>query len=238
MVISCNVPSFNNLTPDQKIKKIEKYLNELNDQLHIVLNNLELDNFTLQTQNAINISEETKNLIENDLEASIEAIKNRIIKTADEINSTIQSEISVMSGQVEYISGQFGTFTEDYFKESVENALNKTDTYTTIKNLNGYITTSQSYIKTGNISADIGSAEDKIGIVIGDAITGDNQSSNMKVVIVGDRMSFYEGTNEVAYISGKELVINKVKINEYIYFGSYKIDVINGIAFRWEVQDG
>ena len=235
MVISCNVPSFNNLTPDQKIKKIEKYLNELNDQLHIVLNNLELDNFTLQTQNAINISEETKNLIENDLEASIEAIKNRIIKTADEINSTLESEISVMSGQVEYISGQFGTLTDDYFKERVENALNTTDTYTTIRNLNGYITTSQSYIKTGNISADIGSTEDKVGIVIGDAITGDNQSSNMKVVIVGDRMSFYEGTNEVAYISGKELVINKVKIQQYIYFGSYRIDVIDGIAFRWEV---
>lgn len=233
MVISCNVPSFNNLTPDQKIKKIEKYLNELNDQLHIVLNNLELDNFTLQTQNAINISEETKNLIENDLEASIEAIKNRIIKTADEINSTIQSEISTLSGQIQYNS-EYGTLTDEYFRQRVENAINTTEIFEKISEIDGYIEDRQSYIRTGDISADIGSSVAKFGIVIGETTIGDNQSSNMKVVIVGDRMSFYEGTNEVAYISGKELVINKVKIQQYIYFGKYRIDVIDGIAFRWE----
>ena len=47
-------------------------------------------------------------------------------------------------------------------------------------------------------------------------------------------MSFYENGYEIAYMSGKELVINRAKIAEYIYLGGYRIGVLNGIEFKWE----
>ena len=78
MVINCNVPSFQNLSTDQKLKKMERYLYDLNDQLRVILNNLELDNFTLETREAVGLSQQTKEAIQTDFNA----LKQAIIKTA------------------------------------------------------------------------------------------------------------------------------------------------------------
>jgi hypothetical protein len=47
-------------------------------------------------------------------------------------------------------------------------------------------------------------------------------------------VSFWENSVKVAYITGKELCITQARIKLYIYFGGYKINVTNGIAYDWE----
>lgn len=228
MVINCNVPSFNNLTQEQKLKKMEQYLYELNDELRVILNNLELDNFTVETQDAINLSSDTKELIEKDITSSVEKLKQSILKTADEITQQLETTTTTLQGSITAVSNQLGQYTDDYFKTKVENALSTTETYQTITEINGQLQTSAAYIKTGNISDEIGTGT-HYGIVIGDL-----GNSGLKVAIESGKMSFYENGKEIAYITGEELVISKVKIQDYIYFGHYRIEMINGITFTWE----
>ena len=217
------------MTTEQKLKRMEKYLYELNDQLHVVLNNLELDNFTVEAQDSINISAEVKETVTKDLTDDIESLKQAIIKTAEEINLDLETRTSELTGSLEVLSNQYGTYNEEYFRQTVENALSTTELFVKTTDYNDQVQSTAAYIVTGEISEQTGQNGDHYGIVIGEV--GGN---GLKVAIESGKMSFYEGTKEVAYISGEELVINKVKIEEYIYFGKYRIEVVNGIAFNWE----
>ena len=235
MVINCNVPSFQNLSTDQKLKKMERYLYDLNDQLRVILNNLELDNFTLETREAVGLSQQTKEAIQTDFNA----LKQAIIKTAREISSNIETITEDMEGHFSAISDQFGQYEGDYFKEKVENALGETTFYQQVETINGIVNATSGYIRTGNITGELNTTDGNThyGIVIcsaldasGNAASGDS----LKVAIESGKMSFYEHGYEVAYMSGTELVINRAKIAEYIYLGGYRIGVLNGIEFKWE----
>jgi hypothetical protein len=232
MVINVSVPSMNGLDESTKIKHIEKYLYELNDQLRYILSNLEIDNFSVETADALNISTQAKRRAEKDFKKEIDSVRQKIKKTAEEVEAQIETVRTEMQGQATYVSSQFGTIEETYIKQNDENALGETTLYKTVANINGYVTSSMNYIRTGLLDEDPLNGE--YGVEIGD-IAG--HSGGLKLRLVKNRVGFYENGAEVAYINNKELCITQARIKLYIFFGGYKANVTNGIAFDWDGDD-
>lgn len=229
MVINCNVPALNGLDDSQKLIKMEKYLWELNDQLRFILSNLEVDNFTPETREQLKLTSQGRQELENSVQQSINTVKQKIINTAQSITADIESVRETMTGQYEAISAQFGTYTADFFRETTKDALSTIEEFKQIENINGYYVNSQGYIKTGNI----GENEDGTaiyGVEIGDVISEDGTKlrlSNNKIVCT-------ERGTEIWSIKNKAIEIPRAIISEYIYFGGYRIEVTNGIEFKWE----
>ena len=228
MVINVNVPSLNGMDDRTKIKHIEKYLYELNDQLRFVLSNLEIDNFSIETADALTVTEEAKVRAEQDLKKEIESVRQKIKKTAQDIDIQMQEIHTELKGNAKYVDSLYGTLEEEYLKITDENALSKTEIYQTVSKLNGEVTTSQNYIKTGLL--DEGADGGIYGVEIGDFGEG---AEALKLRLVKNKISFIEGDVTVAYISGTEIVISRAKIKEYIWLGGYIIEVYDGISFDW-----
>lgn len=228
MVINCNVPVLNGLDDSTKLIKMEKYLWELNDQLRFILSNLEIDNFSVETQNSLGISETEKSKAETQVLETIDSLRQKIVNTANHIESDIQTIRDTMEGQYKAISDQFGTYTADYFRETTKNALYSIDEFKQIETINGYYVESQGYVKTGNIGSD---GENVLyGIEIGDV----QNMNGTKLQLCNNKISCFENGVKIWGIANREIEIARAKIGEYIYFGGYRVEVTNGIEFKWE----
>ncbi len=225
MVINCSVPSFNNLSEAERLDKIQRYLYDLDDQLRFVLSNLDADNFSIETQKNLQITEAEKLKIENHMKEQVSNLKQRIIATAHSIESEMETVKEQMNGMYSAIS-DFGTYRADYVKDVIENAAGELTLYQKIEDVNGIVETINAYIKTGELDA----AENIYGIEIGETLA----DAGFKLRLVKDKISFLENNYEVAYISGHEIIIDQARIKQYIYFGGFRLDVINGMAVVWE----
>lgn len=229
MVINISVPSMNGMDDKAKIKHIEKYLYDLNDQLRFILGNLEIDNFSVETKDALNVSAEAKKKAKKDFANELEKIRHQIKQTATEIDAQIDVIRTEMKDNASYTSEMFGKVEETYLKINDESALGETTLYKTVSNINGYVTSSMNYIKTGLLDAD--PLTGSYGVEIGDV---NDNGEGLKLRLIKNRVGFYENGIEVAYVNNKELCIAQARIKLYIFFGGYKINVTNGIAFDWE----
>ncbi len=83
------------------------------------------------------------------------------------------------------------------------------------------------YIRRGKLS------EDVYGIEIG------RSDSGIKARFTNDRLSFYQGASEVAYISGSNLYITRAQVLDYLKIGNstdgyFTFDISsNGLEVRW-----
>ncbi|MBE6795854.1 MAG: hypothetical protein E7533_04650 [Ruminococcaceae bacterium] len=83
------------------------------------------------------------------------------------------------------------------------------------------------YIRRGKLS------EDVFGIEIG------RSDSGIKARFTNDRLSFYQGASEVAYISGSNLYITRAQVLDYLKIGNstdgfFTFDITsNGLEVRW-----
>lgn len=93
--------------------------------------------------------------------------------------------------------------------------------------INGYIDETSAYIRRGELETDV------YGIEIG------RSDSNIKTRFLNDRISFYQGSVEVAYISDNNLYILRAEILDYLKIGNstdgyFTFDVSsNGLEVRW-----
>lgn len=229
MVINCNVPVLNGLDDSTKLVKMEKYLWELNDQLRFILSNLEVDNFSVETQTALGISEKEKSEAEQQVQQTIESLKQKIINTSQSIESDINTIKETMTGYYQAISAQFGTYTAEFFRDTTKNALATIEEFKQIETINGYYVESQGYVKTGNIGTNTD------GTAIYGIEIGDIQNANgTKLQLCNNRITCFENGTEIWHIANREIEIARAIIGEYIYFGGYRVEVTNGIEFKWE----
>ncbi len=94
-------------------------------------------------------------------------------------------------------------------------------------NLSEYMLESNAYIRRGELETGV------YGIEIG------RSDSNIKTRFLNDRISFYQGEVEVAYISNNSLYITRAEILDYLKLGNstdgyFTFDVSqNGLELRW-----
>lgn len=184
-------------------------------------------------QNAQDISliSENAQSVATDLENFKESSRGEMIVQANAIMSRVEKEFQSNTQAEELesrISSQI-TQTENVINENFNKELvNISDDVSTVGGkVNELISDLDVYIRRGELETDV------FGIEIG------RSDSNIKARFTNDRLSFYQGASEVAYVSGSSLYITNADILDYLRIGNstngyFLFDTTsNGLEVRW-----
>ena len=161
-------------------------------------------------------------------------------KKSNNAQFTVQAEeILSQVGNVFSTKTELGEVEEQLYSQISQTAENVTETFSQsitevqedISSVGGEVRELASsldvYIRRGELE------EGVYGIEIG------RSDSNIKARFTNDRLSFYQGTSEVAYISGSNLYITRAEILDYLKIGNstdgyFTFDVSeNGLEVMW-----
>lgn len=248
MAFNLNPPLSMDGQPTQKqLMYMYSYLYQVSEQLNVALNQLTIDNFSAETKQTIGadgVSDTTKQ----EIDASYNNLKTMIIKTAD----TVRSEMDVIRTTLEssYMAkSDFGTYTENMALVIEEMASGITENYSFIStveananaignDLETYKTETNAYIRRGIVYYE--GTTPIYGIAIGqDLVTSEVEGEtvieqrNFRSVFTAQKLSFYQDSVEVAYVSNNKLYIPNAEITGKLTMGNFTIDTVNGYTIKW-----
>lgn len=169
--------------------------------------------------------------LDDDLQEFKEQQKSEFIVQADNIMSKVENTFTLKEETAE-LESRVGS-------QIVQSATDITENYTSIiartqedlSTVGGsfaeFVSELDVYIRRGELESGV------YGIEIG------RSDSNIKARFTNDRLSFYQGIAEVAYISGSSLYINNAQILDYLKLGNdsqgyFVFDTTkNGLEVRW-----
>ena len=185
-----------------------------------------------QTSESIKLGAENAESIQSELSeykktqaADLEVLQDSIITQVSETFAS-KEEISEIEEAVSSKVTQSATDITDAFEMKLK--VVSDELTATTNNSSEFIKEINAYIKRGKLETDV------YGIEIG------RSDSNMKARFTNDKLSFYQGSVEVAYISGNNLYISRAEVLDYLRIGNstdgYFIwDVTsNGLELRWD----
>jgi hypothetical protein len=176
-----------------------------------------------------------------DAEATFNAVKSLIIKSAD-IVTAYYDEINRRLEGLYVAESDFGAFAEQTSQDILQTSTGIETLYTNIQtiltdieSISHTIIETNAHINSGLLYYD----EDGIpiyGLEIGQRNTVDGvEVFNKYARFTSDRLSFYDQNDtEVAYISDYKLYITNAVIRNSLKIGGYMLDTSNGLAFKWE----
>ncbi len=182
-----------------------------------------VDEIELVAENVDDVSsglENFKSAARSELSVTADAVMSRVENLfqtkndADEFEKRVSSTITQTQSNI----------TENYKKELSQLS---EDVSTVGGNVADLISSLDVYIRRGELS------EGVYGIEIG------RSDSNVKARFTNDRLSFYQGASEVAYISGSSLYITNAEVSDYLRIGSTSLGHFlfdtteNGLEVRW-----
>lgn len=169
------------------------------------------------------------------LSTSVEDYKrttdSKIVQQAESITSQIseayatKNEVNGLEDRVESKIVQTSTNITDNFNKSLTYLSD--DISTVGGNVKEFVSELNVYIRRGELEPDV------YGIEIG------RSDSLIKARFVNDRLSFYQGTSEVAYISQNNLYITRAEVLDYLKIGNtsqgfFIFDTTeNGLEVKW-----
>lgn len=221
-----------------QLVQIKSYLHQLVEQLQWALNNINTvqSNYTAPTTK----SETSKKEEETDTQATFDAIKPLIIKSAD-IVTAYYEEISKRFEGNYVAQSDFGTYSEQTAQDILTNSTeieqfytNLQEIITDIENINFTLLEVNAHIKSGLLYND----DDGIpvyGLEIGQINTIDGEEVFSKYArFTADRLSFYDQNDyEVAYISDSKLYIRHAEITGTLKAGAFLLDTTKGFKLKY-----
>lgn len=185
-----------------------------------------------QTSESIKLGAENAESIQSELSeykktqaADLEVLQDSIITQVSETFAS-KEEIAEIEEAVSSKVTQSATDITDTFEMKLK--VVSDELTATTNNSSEFIKEINAYIKRGELETGV------YGIEIG------RSDSNMKARFTNDKLSFYQGSVEVAYISGNNLYISRAEVLDYLRIGNstdgYFIwDVTsNGLELRWD----
>lgn len=209
---------------------INNYLIQIVNYLNVALNSLNTDSLAPEFREAlaaVNASiQSDKSAAEKGL-TEFNALKSLIIKTADTIYETMESEFKKFSG--EYVAASdFGTYTETTEQTITENAKLSERNFTDVQEVVGaYKLSIAANIKMGNLGT-LGELTDQYGIGIGqyDVLTdGDgnivytDENDKGFCTITSEKITFWNNNLPIAYISNNKLYIANAHFTQQFDIG-------------------
>ena len=123
------------ITSETSIDKLRSYLMQMTDQLEYALNNLETSNFTENTKKEL--SQTSTTIAQQTTDSSAEVLKAFIVKTAEVIETQMDSMEQTFHGQYTALSSQFGKYREETDNRITANANDITANFTNVQTLIG-----------------------------------------------------------------------------------------------------
>ena len=198
-------------TVDNQLLQLKSYLYQVADQLNYSFENEETRSQALR--------EETVLQVEESVSPALDSVKSMIIKTADEIKVNTQKEVETLSGSIEAVSEEFGTFVGEYDATITRTEERFTDVFNRIETVNGQIYNYNTYIITGHLFDIDGKSYD--GIAIGTNLApdaDDNIVGDTLIAITPDELSVWRNRVKIGYFTG-----DRFKVTARIDIGDWSI---------------
>lgn len=206
---------------DSRFLLLKNYLYELNENLSCALGDksqAEIEALKKEIETEKNQEKESIIRLNNESKKRFEKLKAQIITTAEEILSQVEEYVSLQIFHT--AQGITETFSEGLTNISED-----------LSSVGGQVRELASsldvYIRTGELE------EGVYGVEIG------RIDSNIKARFTNNRLSFFHGLSEVAYISGGNLYIKRAEILDFLKIGNttdgyFTFDVSeNGLEVIW-----
>lgn len=227
------VPTFRpNATTEEKLESLMQYSRKINEQLRFVLNNLEMDNFTLTASQQLASAASVSSTVNSNNAETQQAIKD-IKYNAAQIISNIQSIQTELTNATTWISSEGATVeqleTTKYELDGSKMSLTQVREEVA-KGLNDIFGNSEDgtyrekyygYIAAGQVELDDGST------TTGITISTKSGAGNFETIYTSSRLEFRQNGNLLAYFSNNEMYIPTINTSR-IRFGQL------GDAFYWD----
>ena len=246
------MPPYPNGSVQQQLTQQYSYLFQMAQQLNMALSALEggavstAGNSGQQRKSGGAASAAGKAALEN--AEQFQNLRAMIVKTAKQVSRNMEQLETRLSE--EYVaSSQFGTYVQRLSAYLEANPEALTQYYSFCSDLaanvaavdaafSTYRLDTEGYIRTGIVYYD-GPAP-VYGVAVGQnlattEIDGQQvvEQNNFRAVFPAQRLSFWQDSTEIAYVSNNRLYITNITVLDSISIGHWRMDSGNGLAFKW-----
>lgn len=235
MGIDLRFPNITAPTAEGQMAQMQSYMHQLVQQLNWALNTIG-DAESGNSSNVV-INNSSEDISPKEAEDTFNSIKALIIKSADIVKAYEETIMTDFNGTY-FADSDFGTYLEQTSRSVEENSKGVTEVYTNVQTitdkvdgLDKDVRTTNAYIKRGYLGDDEGKAVH--GVAVGE--TDENGAYKRYAWFTADRLTFFdENDNKVAYIgNGCLYIVGTSRFIGDVFFGGYKADTSDGIAFTW-----
>lgn len=241
MGINLKLPNISGNTPTEQMRQMQSYLFQMVEQLNWALGTLETSNGSTSVSSAIPSTikfEQSEDITPQEAESTFNSIKALIIKSADIVKAYEETIMENFKGKY-FADSDFGTYVEETSRTVVENSKYVKEAYENVQTLIDKVDvleedtrTTNAYIKRGLLGYD-DTGKAIYGVEVGE--TNEDGAFLKYARFKSDRLSFFDASNnEVAYIgNGCLYILGTSRFIGDVYFGGYKADTSDGLAFTW-----
>ena len=231
------MPPYPNGSVQQQLTQQYSYLFQMAQQLNMALSALEGGTVSngsgsgQQRKSGGAASAAGKAALEN--AEQFQNLRAMIVKTAKQVSRNMEQLETRLSE--EYVaSSQFGTYVQrlSAYLEANPEALTQYYSFCSDK------LDTEGYIRTGIVYYD-GPAP-VYGVAVGQNLTTTEidgqqvvEQNNFRAVFTAQRLSFWQDSTEIAYVSNNRLYITNITVLDSISIGHWRMDSGNGLAFKW-----
>ena len=162
-----------------------------------------------------------------------------IVKTAKQVTHSME-QLEVRLSEEYVAASQFGTYVQRLSAYLEANPEALTQYYSFCSDLaanvaavdaafSTYKLDTEGYIRTGIVYYD-GPAP-VYGVAVGQNLT--TTENNFRAVFTAQRLSFWQDSTEISYVSNNRLYITNITVLDSISIGHWRMDSGNGLAFKW-----
>ena len=175
-------------------------------------------------------------------------LKSMIVKTAQQVRRSME-QLEVRLGEEYVAASQFGTYVQRLSAYLEANPEALTQYYSFCSDLaanvaavdaafSSYRLDTEGYIRTGIVYYD-GPAP-VYGVAVGQNLTTTEidgrqvvEQNNFRAVFTAQKLSFWQDSTEIAYVSNNRLYITSITVLDSISIGSWRMDSGSGLTFKW-----
>lgn len=243
MSIDLRFPNISATTPEGQMAQMQSYMHQLVEQLNWALNTID-GAMAGNTSSVVVNNKQNETLSPEEAEDTFNSIKALIIKSADIVHAYEEEMKTSYNGEYVAIS-DFGTYLEQTNQTVTSNSKYTEQLFTSVQNITNdkgegkldilekNVKDTNAYIRHGYLGdypdGDL-KGEKAHGIAVGETINGEYKKYAW---FTSNRLSFWDGAQEAAYISSSKLYIKDAVFLGNVQFGKYKADTSDGLAFLW-----
>ncbi|MBP3494376.1 MAG: hypothetical protein J6J83_07190 [Oscillospiraceae bacterium] len=226
-------------TVREQLLRQYSYLFQMAQQLNLALEQLEQG--TAQPQQGITRTAQPQ-------EQQYRTLKSMVIQTAQQVRQEMDRLAARLEGEYVAVS-DFGTYVErlNNYIEANPDAITQYYSFSSAlqadidavsADFDDYRADTQGYIRTGIVYYD--GAVPVYGVAVGQNLTATEvdgepmvDQNNFRATFTARKLSFWQDTTEVAYVSDNQLYITNITVLQQLTVGKWKLSAENGLAFRW-----
>ena len=236
MSIDIRFPNITATSVDGQMAQMQSYMHQLVQQLNWALNTIG-EAQSGNTSNVV-INNSSNEIAPNEAEDTFNSIKALIIKSADIVRAYEETIKADFNGEY-FADSDFGAYLEQTSRSIEENSKGVYEVYTNVQTIidkvdviEEDIRTTNAYIRRGLLDHD-DNGKAIYGVEVGE--TTEDGAYLRYARFMADRLSFFDKYDtEVAYIgNGCLYILGTSRFIGDVFFGGYKADTSDGLAFTW-----